>query len=117
MSDSHLFLFACITPKAEYAIEAKQALVGILAATRAESGCLQFELHDNFATHDNLKANGEFESHGNETGQLFLYEEWVNEAALEQHYQQPYTQAVFESYQEWLAKPVEINKMYKVVLS
>lgn len=107
----HLFLFACITPKAEYAIAAKEALMGILAATRAESGCLQFELHDNFALHDN------FESHDSEASQLFLYEEWVDEAALEQHYQQPYTQAVFESYQAWLAKPVEINKMYKVVLS
>lgn len=96
MPKDSLFVFAHITPKEEHFEDAKQAILGILDATREESGCLQFELHED-----------PVEKH------LFLYEEWTDASALEEHYQKPYTSAVFESYQGWLAAPVDIVKMRK----
>ncbi|NCT40693.1 MAG: antibiotic biosynthesis monooxygenase [Alphaproteobacteria bacterium] len=90
----HLYLFAKITPKAEHLDDARTAIQGIIAQTVAEEGCIQFHLHD-----------------GLDDGCLYLYEEWVNEDALAHHYDQPYTKAVFESYKEWLAAPVEGHKM------
>lgn len=96
MPKSGLFVFAKISPKDEHFEKAKQAIINILHQTREEPGCRQFELHENVIKKD-----------------LFLYEEWENESALEEHYQQPYTAAVFESYKEWLAVPVDIVKMKK----
>ncbi|MDO6710393.1 MULTISPECIES: putative quinol monooxygenase [Aliiglaciecola] len=87
-------IFATITPKPQYFKYAKKAILGILGATRKEEGCLQFDVHTNQS----------------ET-QLFLYEQWQDESALEQHYQQDYTKQVFTAYQDWLAEPVEIKTM------
>ncbi len=96
MSGERLFVFAKITPKSEYFDNAKQAIIDILKPTRSEPGCHQFELHENILE-----------------GHLFLYEEWEDAEALDEHYQKPYTSAVFENYEEWLASPVEVSKMKK----
>lgn len=96
MPEKSLFVFARISPKGEHFDDAKLAILNILERTREEPGCRQFELHEN-------------KSDGN----LFLYEEWESESALEGHYQEPYTSAVFESYKEWLSAPVEVVKMEK----
>ena len=92
-----LFVFAKISPKPEFLLDARKAILGILKATRLEAGCKQFELHD-----------------GEDDGCLYLYEEWEDEIALEEHYSKDYTKNVFEKYQNWLAKPVDITKMVKL---
>jgi len=97
MNQETLFIFAKITPKPEYLIDAREAILDIVEKTRLEAGCKQFVLHD-----------------GANDSCLYLYEEWQNEVALEEHYLQEYTKAVFEKYQNWLAKAVEITKMVKV---
>lgn len=93
-----LTLFARITPKPEHLAAARQAVLGILSATRAEPGCRAFTLYDD-------QGDG---------GRLYLYEVWDDEAALTAHYAQPYTQAVFDSYREWLSEPVEITKLREI---
>lgn len=95
--NKRLFLVAKITPKAEYFQAAKQAIVDIIPQTRNEPGCLEFTLHQ-----DN-------------NGCLFLYEQWVDECALEQHYEMPYTREVFQRYQNWLSEQPEITKLTKVI--
>lgn len=92
---STLLVFATIKPKAEHLSSARDAILRIIPATRAEPGCLQFVLHE-----------------GN--GSLYLYEEWSNEAALTLHHGQPYTAEVFENYKAWLTEPVNVIKMNKV---
>lgn len=94
MTKTSLFVFAKITPKLEYLSEARNAILGIIEQTRLESGCRQFVLHE-----------------GKEDDCLYLYEEWDDQATLAKHYDQPYTKAVFESYEQWLAVPVEVTKM------
>lgn len=93
-----LTVFARITPKPEHVEAARKAILSIVPATRAEPGCRVFKLHD---AHDG-------------DGRLYLYEVWADEAALVAHHHQPYTQAVFDSYREWLAGPVEITMLREV---
>jgi quinol monooxygenase YgiN len=90
-----LSIFARITPKPEFLEAARQAVLAIIPATRAEPGCHAFTLHDD----------------GDGGGHLYLYEIWEDEAALAVHHDQPYTQAVFDSYREWLSQPVEITRL------
>lgn len=94
MPKTSLFVFAKIKPKSEYLSEARNAILGIIEQTCLESGCRQFVLHE-----------------GKDDDCLYLYEEWEDESMLAQHYEQPYTKAVFESYEQWLAVPVEVTKM------
>jgi quinol monooxygenase YgiN len=92
-----LSVFATITPKPEHLSEAIAAVKGIMADTRAEEGCIQFDLHE-----------------GIETGRLHLYEVWADRDAFDTHHAQPYTQAVYKQYEAWLAAPVELTFMQPV---
>lgn len=88
-----LTIFARITPKTEYFEDARQAVLDIISATLAEPGCHTFTLHEDAEARQ----------------RLYLYEIWENESALSAHHEQSYTQAVFDSYREWLSEPVEIT--------
>ncbi|WP_338446297.1 putative quinol monooxygenase [Pelagerythrobacter marensis] len=92
-----LSAFATISPKPAHFAEARAAVRAIVAPTRAESGCLAFDLHE-----------------GEESGRLHLYEVWADRAALDAHYAQDYTRAVFERYEDWLTEPVAIVFMQPV---
>ncbi len=93
--DNSFFLVAKITPKAVFFEQAKEAIANIVPQTLEEEGCRQFSVYQ-----------GE--------GALFLYEEWEDQAALDEHYAMPYIAPVFEAYKEWLAEPVEINKLSRL---
>ncbi len=85
-----LCIIATITPRPEHLADAREAIAGIVERTCAEVGCRTFRLLE----------GGD--------GRLRLYEEWDDEAALEAHYAQDYTQAVFSAYEDWLAESVNI---------
>ena len=91
-------LFARIVPKPQHFDDARRAILEIVPATRREAGCREFVLHE--------ARDG--------TGQLFIYETWDDDAALEDHHAQPYTRAVFRRYEDWLAAPVEITKLKRL---
>jgi len=93
----HTFIFAKITPKSEFYQVAKQAIIDIIPQTRNEVGCITFTLHEDGS------------------GSLYLYEQWLDDAALALHYDMDYTKAVFKAYQNWLATTPEITKLIKVV--
>ncbi|WP_166350984.1 putative quinol monooxygenase [Phytoactinopolyspora limicola] len=95
--NNHLFIFAKITPNPEHYLLARDALANIMEQTREEEGCHAFSLLEN-----------------RDEGHLYLYEEFTDEAALDAHYRQSYTQAVFKLYQDWLATAVEVTKMQHV---
>lgn len=86
-----LFIFAEIKPKPEHFKDAQEAIVNILDHTRAEKGCRSFDL---------------FEAPEQDT--LYLFEEWEDQSALDQHHAKPYTSAVFKAYEGWLAEPPRI---------
>lgn len=87
-------IFATITPKPEHYEQAKSAIKSILQDTRSESGCIQFDVHSDL-----------------ENTRIFLYEQWADEKALQDHYQQAYTKHVFKCYETWLAQPVDIKPL------
>ena len=92
----HTFIFAKITPKPEFYNAAKQAVIDIIPQTHSEVGCITFTLHEDGS------------------GSLYLYEQWLDDAALALHYEMDYTKTVFKSYQDWLAIAPEITKLAKL---
>ncbi len=96
-SNKHVFVFAKITPKKEFFFAAKNELIGMLEATRSETGCIQFELHHS------------------ECGQyLYLYEEWIDKGSLENHHKEDHTKIVAAKFEGWLAEPTEVTLMNKL---
>lgn len=94
-TDERLYLFAKIPLKPEHYRQAKAALTEILPATLQEPGCQVFSLFEGTEADNSL----------------FLFEVFVSEAALQHHYDQPYTKDVFAQYEQWLRSPVEITRM------
>ena len=92
-----LFGFAKISPKPEFFTDAQDAILDIVDITRAEPGCIQFT----------VLANAD-------QGDIFLFEEWQDDAALKQHHAKPYTKAVMENYDHWLAQPLRFDTMAKL---
>lgn len=90
-----LNLFVRITPKPQHFQDAKAAILSILKQTRDEEGCVQFTLLE-------------------EKECLFLFEEWKSQEALDLHHRQTYTAAIFEQYQDWLARPIELTRMSRI---
>tara|TARA_R110002072_G_scaffold222478_2_gene379413 strand:- start:217 stop:1404 length:1188 start_codon:yes stop_codon:yes gene_type:complete len=94
--DKRLFVSARITLKPEYYAEGLAALESIIPQTLNEPGCHVFSLMKN----------------KDSNGTLHLFECFEDEQALQIHYEQDYTKAVFAQYEEWLEKPVEVTKMF-----
>lgn len=90
-----LFIFATITPNKENYNQAYKAIQSILKPTRDEAGCLQFHLFKNSTD-----------------SEIYLFEEWTDELALEKHYNKDYTLAVMEKYDDWLARPLDVKKLF-----
>ncbi|MEM7497020.1 MAG: putative quinol monooxygenase [Pseudomonadota bacterium] len=91
---AQLAIVARIAPKPEHRDAARDALLAILAPTRAEPGCEQFDLHEG------------------EDASLYLVERWRSAAALTAHYEQPYVTRVFAAYEDWLAEPVTVTRLH-----
>ncbi len=72
-----------------------RAVAGIVGRTRDEAGCDRFDPHP--------AADG--------SATLYIYERWADRAGYDFHHAQPYTRAVFKSYEEWLAGPVEMTEL------
>lgn len=92
---SPLFIFATIKPKPEHYATARAALETLVAHTLKEPGCNLFAV---FTAND-------------DPGLLHLFESFKDSQALDHHYEQPYTQRVFEQYQDWLEEPVVVQKL------
>ncbi|MFM2483588.1 putative quinol monooxygenase [Celerinatantimonas yamalensis] len=97
MLNKHLFVMAKITPKAAFFEAAKIALLSLVGATRNEVDCIQFEIH--------VSPCGQF---------IYLYEEWTDQAALNNHHQEKQTKAVAQKIEHWLAAPTEVALMNKL---
>ena len=96
IQDKRLFVSATITLKPEHYAKGREAIEAIISQTLNEPGCHVFSLMES----------------KDSSSTLHLFEIFENESALQQHYEQGYTKAVFAQYEEWLEKPVEITKMH-----
>ena len=71
-----------------------QELQRLVAPTRAEKGCLRYDLHESTT----------------ERGWFLLYETWKSEADLQTHLQTPYLKAFFQLVPDLADGPSEITK-------
>jgi quinol monooxygenase YgiN len=90
-----LTYLATIRLKPDCFAEACEAVAGIVDDTRAEAGCERFDPHP--------AADG--------SPTLYIYERWSGREGYDFHHAQPYTRAVFKSYEQWLAGPVEMTEL------
>jgi quinol monooxygenase YgiN len=67
-------------------------LQSFIGPTRAEDGCIEYQLHVN----------------AEDPNAFMFYENWASRAVLEQHIAMPYIQPLIERQHELLSRPVEI---------
>ena len=78
--------------------EVKQALSGLIAPTRAEEGCVSYDLHQ--STDD--------------PSQFMFYETWASKEAIDKHMQTPHVSAVVARVDELVETPFEISTWEKL---
>ena len=76
-------------------VELKQALMGLLAPTRREEGCINYDL---------------YESREN-AGLFYFYENWASGQAIDRHLASPHIQALLQRAGDLLAEPPDIQKV------
>ena len=92
MADEKVTVFARIKAKAGMEERLKQELLGLVEPTRAEEGCLNYDLHQSAA----------------DKTVFMFYENWSSRAALEQHSKSPHITAVRAKSAELLAEPTDL---------
>jgi quinol monooxygenase YgiN len=94
MPDESLRVVATITALPGKAAEMKAILEKLIAPTRAEAGCISYEVLQN--NHD--------------PNDFVFVEEWTSDAALDQHMVTPHLQDAVEQVGSMLAKPPDIRR-------
>lgn len=97
MSDP-IVLFVRFRPKPEHRQALREAFQAVIPLSRAESGCREFVLH--------IDRDVE--------GDLCLYEVWDDHEALKSHFAQPYTSALSQQMEGWLAEPPAATKLIRL---
>lgn len=98
MSNSQLTIIARIKAKPGLEKRMQHDLLNLLAPTRAESGCITFDLLVD-TTDPTI---------------FILYENWKDQASLDSHFQQPYVKQVLQAYEETLAESIAIMTLNKI---
>lgn len=78
-------------PGMEY--ETRKALEVLLDPTRAEAGCINYDMHSSV----------------DDPTQFMFYENWTSKEALDQHLTTPHLKAFMEQTSRLLTQPVEIT--------
>jgi len=98
MPENSLRVVARITARPDKVEELRQVLSGLVAPTRAEEGCISYELLQNRS----------------EPTDFTFVEEWTNDAALEQHFTTEHIQNAMARLDELVAQEPDI-RTYSVV--
>lgn len=98
MASESLRVVATLTAQPDKAEELKTVLLALITPTRAEAGCLSYQLLQNNADPCNFA----------------FVEEWTSDAALDEHMLTPHLQEALAKTQGLLAKGPDIQR-YSVV--
>jgi quinol monooxygenase YgiN len=93
-----LTVIARIKAKPGMETQIQQDLQSILTPTRSEAGCITFDLLTDI----------------NDPTVFMLYENWESQAALDQHFEQPYVKKVLKAYEVTLAEPIQVNFLNEI---
>ncbi|HKY72984.1 MAG TPA: putative quinol monooxygenase [Nitrospira sp.] len=86
--------------KAKPGLEAKvwEELHKLLRPTRAEQGCLNFDMHQD----------------PNDPGLFLFHENWTCEEDLQRHFKTPHIAQWIKKAEEMLAEPMQLTRWHKV---
>ena len=98
MKSESVRVVATITAQPDKADELKAVLLSLIAPTRAEDGCLSYQLFQNNADADDF---------------VFV-EEWASDAAIDAHMTTPHLQDALSRVQSLLAKAPDIRR-YSII--
>jgi len=93
MADSQVTVLAMVTAKPGLEEKVKEELLKLVTPTRAEPGCINYDLHQ--SSEDKTK--------------FMLYENWVSRNDLEVHLEMPYLRHFKSIAGEILAEPLQIT--------
>lgn len=94
MAENYLHVIADLTARPEMVEEAREALVAMIEPTRAEDGCIKYEL---------------FQDNNGPTRFTFV-ETWTSEEALRAHFETPHMKALRSRADGLFAAPTDIRK-------
>jgi quinol monooxygenase YgiN len=92
--DGTLTLIAHVRPKPGQESRVRQVLEGLVAPTRAEAGCINYDLHQSQT----------------DPALFVFYENWKSEADLEAHARSTHIQSFRKLANEILAESIELTK-------
>ena len=98
MNAESLTVTAQIKAKRGKDSQVRQELLSLVAPSRKEAGCLNYDLHQALDNH----------------ALFLLHENWITEAHLEQHMQQPDLKAVLARLGPLVAEPPPITLWKKI---
>jgi quinol monooxygenase YgiN len=93
MADFQVTVLAMVTAKPGLEEKVRSELLKLVTPTRAESGCINYDLHQ--SSEDKTK--------------FMLYENWVSKNDLDVHLEMPYLQHFKSIAGEILAEPLQIT--------
>lgn len=93
MNEQNIVLFARVKVKPGMVEKAKSAALAIVADSRAEGGCVNYDLHQSI-----------------EDETLFLWHEtWTGKEAIDEHFATPFFRQFAKAIEECATEPPEIN--------
>ena len=98
MSDSNVTVVALLRAKKEQIDALRDELKGLIETTRAEPGCINYDLHES----------------PDSPGLFMFHENWTSKQHLEDHLARPHLKAFLEKADALLAEPVQITLWKKV---
>lgn len=93
MAEKKLTVVARIKAKAGMEAKVKEELLALVAPTRKEAGCINYDLHQAL----------------DDKSLFVFYENWLSKKDLDEHLQMPYLQAFLAKVDDLLAEPVDIT--------
>ena len=98
MSIKQVTVLATVKAKKGLEEAVRNEVMALVAPTRAEEGCLNYDLHQSC----------------DDPAVLMLYENWVSKEDLDKHLAMPYLQAFLAKVPDLLAEPVQILLWEKI---
>jgi len=98
MTETKVTVMALIKVKVGMEEKAKNELLSLVKPTRAEKGCINYDLHQSL-------------DHRNH---FMFYENWVSKKDLDEHLSMPHMKSHLEKVKEFLAGPPEMVLWEKI---
>ena len=98
MAEGKVTVIARIKAKTGQVQRVKEELLKLLAPTRAENGCMNFDMHQG----------------ATDQSQFLFHENWTSKAALEAHFETPHIKNWLRVAEGLLAEPLEVTLWNRV---